>query len=79
MINVVTKDGRLTKQTEYTIRTFANMGVNVKQTLERALSKLRDDALVERVFGEEVKIVNGKRQTTADRIIALEQILKALE
>jgi hypothetical protein len=78
MINVLTKDGRLNRKTEYTIRTYANMGVDIEQTLRKALSELKQKQLLETVFGKEVQVVDGKVQTTKDRINALEQILSAL-
>lgn len=78
MINVLTKDGRLNRKTEYTIRTYANMGVDIKRTLRKALSELKQKQLLETVFGKEVQIVDGKVQTTKDRIKALEQILSVL-
>lgn len=78
MINVLTKDGRLNKKTEHTIRTYANLGVDIEQTLTKALSELKQKQLMETVFGEEVQIVDGNVQTTKDRIKALEQILSVL-
>ena len=78
MINVVTKDGRLNRKTAYTIRTYANMGVDIKKTLKKALSELKQEQLLESVFGAERRVVNGSVQTTKDRIKAIEQILAAL-
>ena len=75
---MVTKDGKLTRRVEDIIRTYEDMGVDIKATLNRALENLQHAALMEQIFGEDRIVVGGKLQTTKDRIRAIREILAAL-